>query len=57
MAMDSSVVQRLMRVEEDLLDAIISDGAALEQCAQGWLLEKATASRRRERDRLGPEVN
>ncbi|KAF8723849.1 hypothetical protein AX14_009075 [Amanita brunnescens Koide BX004] len=32
--MDSSVVQRLMRIEEDLLDAIISDGAALEQCAQ-----------------------
>ena len=34
--MDSSVIQRLMRVEEDLLDAIISDGAALEQCAQDW---------------------
>ena len=34
--MDSSVVQRLMRMEEDLLDAIISDGAALEQCAQNW---------------------
>ena len=32
--MDSSVVQRLMRIEEDLLDAIISDGAALDQCAQ-----------------------
>ena len=36
MAMDSSVVRRLMRVEEDLLDAIISGGAALEQCAQDW---------------------
>ena len=36
MAMDSSVVQRLMRVEADLLDAIISNETALEQCAQDW---------------------
>ena len=35
MAMDSSVVQRLLRVEEDLLDAIIN-GVGLEQCAQDW---------------------
>ena len=34
--MDSSVVQRLMRAETDLLDAIISDDAALGQFAQDW---------------------
>jgi hypothetical protein len=35
MAMDSSVVQRLMLVEEGLLDAIIN-GTDLGQCAQDW---------------------
>ena len=47
--MDSSIVRRLERTEEDLLDAIISNEAALEEFSRDWLqlsidIESARAS-------------